>query len=110
VLLCIGFLMSSAFLDKETANQAALLFTVATATLPAFGTAAYGLRVQGDFAGSSARSAATADALAAMVAELDTHPTLARTAAIANAAAAIMLVDLAEWRLTYQQRALEIPG
>ncbi len=110
VLLCIGFLMSSAFLDKETANQAALLFTVATATLPAFGTAAYGLRVQGDFAGSSARSAATADALADMVAELDAHPTLARTAAVANAAAAIMLVDLAEWRLTYQQRALEIPG
>jgi len=110
VLLCIGFLMASAFLNSETVNQAALLFTVATATLPAFGTAAYGLRVQGDFAGSSARSAATADALAAMVAELDTHPTLARTAAIANAAAAIMLVDLAEWRLTYQQRALEIPG
>lgn len=110
VLLCIGFLLSSVLLDKETADQVALLFTVATATLPAFGSAAYGLRVQGDFAGSSARSAATADALAAMVAELDTRPTLARTAAIANAAAAIMLVDLAEWRLTYQQRALEIPG
>lgn len=110
VLLCIGFLISSALLDKATVNAVALLFTVATATLPAFGTAAYGLRVQGDFAGSSARSAATADALAHMVAELETHPTLARTAAVANAAAAIMLVDLAEWRLTYQQRALEIPG
>jgi hypothetical protein len=110
VLLCVGFLLSAALLDKETAKETAILFTVATATLPAFGTAAYGLRVQGDFAGSSARSAATADAMAALVAELDTHPTLARTAAIANAAASIMLVDLAEWRLTYQQRALEIPG
>lgn len=110
VLLCIGFLGSTTFLDPATAKTAAIYFTVATATLPAFGTAAYGLRVQGDFAGSSARSAATADALQALVSELDTHPSLARTAAIGNAAAAIMLVDLAEWRLTYQQRALEIPG
>lgn len=110
VALCIGFLMSSAFLDPAVAKKTAIYFTVATATLPAFGTAAYGLRVQGDFAGSSARSAATADALAQLVAELDSRPTLARAAAIGNAAAAIMLVDLAEWRLTYQQRALEIPG
>jgi hypothetical protein len=110
VLLCVGFLVSSMVLDAETAKRTAIFFTVATATLPAFGTAAYGLRVQGDFAGSSARSAATADALQELVSELDTHPSLARTAAIGNAAAAIMLVDLAEWRLTYQQRALEIPG
>ncbi len=110
VLLCIGFLVSSMILDADTAKKTAIYFTVATATLPAFGTAAYGLRVQGDFAGSSARSAATADALAELMTELDTHPSLARTAAIGNAAAAIMLVDLAEWRLTYQQRALEIPG
>lgn len=110
VLLCVGFLVSSMVLDAETAKKTAIFFTVATATLPAFGTAAYGLRVQGDFAGSSARSAATADALQELVTELGTHPSLARTAAIGNAAAAIMLVDLAEWRLTYQQRALEIPG
>ncbi len=110
VILCVGFLLATAFLSHEAAKLSAIYFTVATATLPAFGTAAYGLRVQGDFAGSSARSAATADALTALMEELDTHPSLARTAAIANAAAAIMLVDLAEWRLTYQQRALEIPG
>lgn len=110
VLLCIGFLLMAALMDAETARETAIFFTVATATLPAFGTAAYGLRVQGDFAGSSARSAATADALGALVKELESYPNLGRTAAIANAAAAIMLVDLAEWRLTYQQRALEIPG
>jgi hypothetical protein len=110
VLLCVGFLVSTMLLDANTAKATAIYFTVATAILPAFGTAAYGLRVQGDFAGSSARSAATADALQLLVSELDTHPSLARTAAISNAAAAIMLVDLAEWRLTYQQRALEIPG
>ncbi|PZU51312.1 MAG: hypothetical protein DI568_01580 [Sphingomonas sp.] len=110
VALCLGFLFTNALLDEDTAKKTAIFFTVATATLPAFGTAAYGLRVQGDFAGSAARSAATADALAELNMELDQHPSLARTAAIGNAAAAIMLVDLAEWRLTYQQRALEIPG
>jgi hypothetical protein len=110
VALCLIFLLSNAILDPVTAKKSAIFFTVATASLPAFGTAAYGLRVQGDFAGSSARSAATADALAELMRELETHPSLARTAAIANAAAGIMLVDLAEWRLTYQQRALEIPG
>ena len=110
VLLCIGFLLSTAVLDHATAARSALLFTVATATLPAFGTAAYGLRVQGDFNGSAARSIATADALESMVGELQGHPNLARTAAVANAIAAILLVDIAEWRLTYQQRQLEIPG
>jgi hypothetical protein len=110
VALCVAFLLSSAVIDPALAKQLAIFFTVATATLPAFGTAAYGLRVQGDFAGSAARSAATAEALAALIAELEPEPTLARTAAIGNAAASVMLVDLAEWRLTYQQRALEIPG
>lgn len=110
VLLCIGFLFTNAFFDEHLAKQTAILFTVATATLPTFGTAAYGLRVQGDFAGSAARSGATAEALSQLSAELDGEPTLARTAAIANAAAAVMLVDIAEWRLTYEQRALEIPG
>lgn len=110
VLLCLGFLLSTAALDHETASRAALLFTVATATLPAFGTAAYGLRVQGDFAGSAARSAESADALQSLSDQLGEVPSLAEAAAVANAAAAVMLVDLAEWRLTYQQRALEIPG
>ena len=110
VLLCIGFLFTNAFFDEHLAKETAILFTVATATLPAFGTAAYGLRVQGDFAGSAARSGATAAALSQLADELEGQPTLARTAAIANAAAAVMLVDIAEWRLTYEQRALEIPG
>lgn len=110
VILCVSFLLSAALLDAEAAHSSALLFTVATAALPAFGSAAYGLRVQGDFAGSAARSAETADALLEISKELDGCPSLARAAALANAAAAVMLVDLAEWRLTYQQRALEIPG
>ncbi|MGL6043163.1 MAG: hypothetical protein ACRC1J_04505 [Sandaracinobacteroides sp.] len=110
VILCLGFLASNIVFDAASAKALAVYFTVATATLPALGTAAYGLRVQGDFAGSSARSAATADALSELMSELESHPSLARTAAIANASASIMLVDLAEWRLTYQQRALEIPG
>lgn len=110
VVLCISFLLFSALLDEPMAKSTALLFTVATAALPAFGSAAYGLRVQGDFAGSAARSAETADALADIDKELEGCTSLSRAAALGNAAAAVMLVDLAEWRLTYQQRKLEIPG
>lgn len=108
VMLCVGFLLYAAFMEKS--HTTAILFSIMTAALPAFGSAAYGLRVQGDFAGSAARSAETATALKALQADLARLPTLTRTAAIGNAAAAVMLVDLAEWRLTYEQRRLEIPG
>lgn len=108
VLLCIGFLLYAALMEKS--QTTAILFSIMTAALPAFGSAAYGLRVQGDFAGSAARSAETATALTSLKSDLSPIPTLTRTAAIGNAAAAVMLVDLAEWRLTYEQRRLEIPG
>lgn len=110
VMLCLGFLLTTALLDATTANHVAVLFSVATAALPAFGSAAYGLRVQGDFEGSAARSGETAAALVELTDQLEQAASLTRTAAVANAAAAVMLVDLAEWRLTYQQRQLEIPG
>ncbi len=108
VILCFGFLLAASVLELTKSN--AIIFSMLTAALPAFGSAAYGLRVQGDFAGSAARSAETALALQALSRDLSPTPKLTRTAAIANASAAVMLVDLAEWRLTYEQRRLEIPG
>ncbi len=108
VLLCVGFLFYAALMEKS--HTTAIIFSVLTAALPAFGSAAYGLRVQGDFAGSAARSAETAKALAEVRIQLDGCTSLTRAAALGNAAAAVMLVDLAEWRLTYEQRRLEIPG
>jgi len=86
-------------------------FVLATAGLPALGGAAYALRVHGDYEGSASRSIETATELIAIrdaLAEPGTR--LARASSLAEAAARVMLVDLDEWRLTYEQRALAIPG
>lgn len=110
VLLCIGFL-AVYLLDPDFMSRQAKLFTVLTAALPAFGGATYALRLHGDYAGTAGRSTETADELATIAAELAGGPLpLARAAALAEAAARIMLVDLGEWRLTYEQRALALPG
>lgn len=91
------------------ANVAAFVFL--TAGLPALGGAVYALRVHGDYAGSAGRSEETADEIARIrAALLDPDISLQKAAALAEAAARIMLVDLDEWRLTYEQRGLAIPG
>ena len=110
VAFCIGFLMVYFSLDAATVARLAPLFTIATAALPAIGGATYGLRVHGDFSGSAARSGKTAAELSTIRSELEETATLDRTAALADAAAAIMLADLSEWRMTYEQRSLAIPG
>jgi hypothetical protein len=87
------------------------LFVFLTAGLPALGGAVYALRVHGDYAGSAARSEETAGEIARIKAALEApDATLLRASALTEAAARIMLVDLDEWRLTYEQRGLAIPG
>ncbi len=87
------------------------LFVVLTAGLPALGGAVYALRVHGDYGGSAGRSHETAEELTRIRAVLaDPSTPLLRAAALLEAAARIMLVDLDEWRLTYEQRGLAIPG
>lgn len=87
------------------------LFVALTAGLPALGGAAYALRVHGDYGGSAGRSHETAGELARIRAALaDPATPLPRAAALMEAAARVMLVDLDEWRLTYEQRGLAIPG
>ncbi|MFQ3666870.1 MAG: hypothetical protein SNJ79_12720 [Sphingomonadaceae bacterium] len=87
------------------------LFVFLTAGLPALGGAAYALRVHGDYAGSAGRSAETAQELSRIREALEQPdiPVL-RASALTEAAARIMLVDLDEFRLTYEQRGLAIPG
>ncbi|WP_448579058.1 hypothetical protein, partial [Thermaurantiacus sp.] len=87
------------------------LFVFLTAGLPALGGAVYALRVHGDYAGSAGRSEETAGEIARIKAALEApDATLLRASALTEAAARIMLVDLDEWRLTYEQRGLAIPG
>ncbi len=87
------------------------LFVVLTAGLPAIGGATYALRTHGDYAGNAGRSTETADELDEIrAALLEPDVSLTRAGALTSAAARVMLVDLSEWRLTYEQRTLAIPG
>jgi hypothetical protein len=86
-------------------------FVFLSGGLPALGTAIFGIRVQGDFAGTSARSLATAQRLEGIAAELDKPDvSLTRAADLVEEAARTMIGDLAEWRLAHQQRKLVIPA
>jgi phage tail protein X len=110
ILSCLVFI--TAYLtayDWVRANAGT--FIALSAGLPALGAAIFGIRVQGDFGGSAERSASTAADLATIVEAIQkVEPGLARKTDLVEAAAATMLADLADWRLAYQQRRLELPG
>jgi len=107
-LSCIVFI-AAYFVDHSWTAAHAASFVALSAGLPAIGTALFGIRVQGDFAGTAARSLITADHLAAIGEALGGEPvTLSRTADGTEAAARAMIADLGEWRLSHQQRQLEL--
>lgn len=86
------------------------LFGFVSGVLPALGTAIFGIRVQGDFAGTAKRSLVTAEGLERIAAELAKGGDLTRSADLFEQAARVMLADLGEWRLVHQQRKLVIPA
>lgn len=82
-----------------------------SAGLPAIGGAIYALRVHGDYAGAAGRSLDTAASLDRIRTDIladDLPPLLAGT--LTTAAGRVLLVDLDEWQLTYEQRSLAIPS
>jgi len=83
-------------------------FTLLSAGLPAIGTAVFGIRVQGDYVGSAARSGHTARVLEPIAERLHGEPSLARAADLSEQAARAMLTDLDEWRLLNQQHDLSL--
>jgi hypothetical protein len=93
---CAAFI-AAYFIDHGRTVAHAADFVALSAGLPAIGTAFFGIRVQGDFAGTAARSAVTADHLAAIAVALDVRPvTLSRTADGIEAAARAMFAHLGE--------------
>ena len=108
-LSCTGFI--TAYLIEHAWTMAyAPVFVGLSAGLPAIGTALFGIRVQGEFAATAARSAATADRLEVIAASLAREDrSLSRVADLAEAGARAMLADLGEWRLSNQQRPLQLP-
>lgn len=84
---------------------------VASASLPAFGSASYGIRVIGDFDGGakqSARMKAQLDALATTIENGKLEFEWLRDRA--HKASDVMLGDVAKWRLVVESRDLSMPG
>lgn len=84
---------------------------VLTAVLPTLGSAVFGMRGQGDFAGAARRSAETADALERSTLRLRERPIELPSAARATEDAAVtMLADLGAWRTSFSDKKLAIPA
>lgn len=107
-LSCAAFIVAY-LIDHDWTVAHAPDFVALSAGLPAIGTAFFGIRVQGDFAGTAARSGITSEHLAAVAAALEAEPAaLSRTADGLETVARAMVADLGEWRLSHQQRQLEL--
>ncbi len=85
--------------------------TIASAAFPAIGAAIYGIRMQGDFAGTAERSESLAHNLATLRQVIDadalSFDTLKRRVARATD---LLTQDLASWLQTYHARPLTLPG
>lgn len=104
IVLLTGFAIAPAWVDAHY-NW----FTVLAAGLPAIGTAAAGIRVQGDHSGSAARSERSAVVLAQIGERLRAERTsLRRAADLTEQSARAMLSDLDEWQLLNQQHDLSL--
>lgn len=96
--------------DHHFAEAHAHLFISLSAGLPALGAAVFGIRMQGDFGATAARSLSTAQKLERIVEAMDRPSTgLARQAELVEAAAAAMYGELDDWHRAYAQRRLELP-
>jgi len=105
LVLIVGF-----FAAPDWVADNSRLFVILSAGLPAVGTAIFGIRVQGDFAGTAQRSLSTARRLDATAAEAKCIVELPRAADLFEEAARAMLADLGEWQLAHKQRELVIPA
>lgn len=106
LFLCIYF-----GLGHEVAHHYALYLVAATAGFPAIGAALHGIREQGEFVRTAARSAATAAELEKLAGDLAVVPIgLPRAKSLIEEAARVMLADVGEWRMAYEMRKLAIPA
>jgi hypothetical protein len=87
------------------------IVTFATVAMPALGSAIYGVRMQGDFAGAAYRSQVTVERLErlrqAMAGDPMEH---ARLLARLRNLSDIMTNDIGNWRTTFKARPLTLPG
>lgn len=114
IATCVGWIIAKlAGVPLGSVGKVGLteVVTFVTAVLPAVGSAIYGIRMQGDFAGIAHRAETTVARLARLERAMQNDPTdYARLDARLRQLADIMLTDVANWRTTYQARPLALPG
>jgi hypothetical protein len=109
-LACVAFLAIN-LLDHDIAVATAPWATFLTALLPAIGAALYGIRIQGDFEGVAHRS----KEMAARLEEIDRilqhdPPSFAALSRLAEHTSDTMLAEVADWRLVFRTRPLDLPA
>lgn len=108
LLSCVALIIAI-YVDHEWALENAKWFTIAAAGLPAIGTAIFGIRVQGDYQGTSVRSEQTAIVLRQIAERLEIEsPDLPRAADLVEQAARLMTADLDDWALLNQPHDLSV--
>lgn len=116
-VVCLGFLAfkialyAGAVALERIAEPVGIAVTIISAALPAIGAAIYGLRTQGDFAGTARRNEALAERLCALRESLAHNPPdFDKLRRIAGRATDLLIDDLGTWRQTYHARPLSLPG
>jgi hypothetical protein len=105
VVLVVGL---TVFPEWTLANAKPFVFIAAG--LPACGTALFGIRVQGDFAGTAARSHTTAEQLEMTLHALKAaNVDLPRAGDLFEQSARAMLADLDQWRMSHHHEQLALP-
>jgi hypothetical protein len=87
------------------------LFTAITTGLPALGAAIFGIRIIGDFEGTASRAGRMSGQIARLLAALEKVPAgFHALRAFSHDAEAVMLGEVASWRLSAESRGLPVPG
>ncbi|WP_369026017.1 hypothetical protein [Qipengyuania sp. RANM35] len=112
IIACIAYLTVSLGMGHMADNWGiAPLVTFVTALFPAIAGALYGIRTQGDFAGTSERSTVIAYRLEQLRAAIASDPlTYERLVERSHRLGEIMLAEVQQWRLHYETRPLSLPG
>lgn len=85
--------------------------TVISASLPAIGAAIYGIRMQGDFAGSAGRNALLAEQLTELRRVVqDEAPDFDALRRLIRRTAELLTEDVSQWARAIQARPLSLPG
>ncbi|MBT8427667.1 MAG: hypothetical protein KJO02_06530 [Erythrobacter sp.] len=114
IAACLTYLFVSFTMGKDAGLLGfgmAEIVTLLTALFPALAAALYGIRMQGDFAATSERSALIARMLEGLKVALEADPLrYDRLVERSRRLSEILLVDVQQWQLHFETRPMSLPG